>query len=81
MRCRRAIQIDGDVMLILREDDLRILQQVVEKVCAARGASGKGTHRGALSLMAMELYRKGFRKPGTLFRLLDQSPIDFKCRR
>jgi len=68
-------------MLILREDELRVLQQVLEKVCAARGASGKGAHTAALSLMAMELYRKGFRKPETLFRLLDQAPTDFRCRR
>jgi hypothetical protein len=63
-------------MLVLLENDLRVLKQVLDDVCAAREAVGRSTHRGSLSLMALELYRKGFKKPETLVRLLDRLPTD-----
>jgi len=67
-------------MQVLREADLRILRQVLDEVCASRDAFGKAPKREAISLAALELYRKGFREPEMLKRFLNLSPTTFQYR-
>ncbi|MDR6820815.1 hypothetical protein J2X76_006015 [Neorhizobium sp. 2083] len=67
-------------MLILREADLRLLRQVLDDVCASRDAFGKAPNREAISLAALELYRKGFKEPEMLKRFLNLSPTAFQHR-
>jgi len=67
-------------MLILREDDLKILQGVLDEVCGDHDAVGRKTNRSSLAVAALELYRKGFQKPETLTRLLQLTPAPFQHR-